>query len=181
MRRILAVVGMPGSGKGEVVKMLKKRGMDVVVMGDLVREAFARTGMNISDASLGKYAGEERERHGMGIWAKRVLERVGHGSAVIDGVRGDAELDVYRRAFEDDLVVVAVYASPEIRYQRLVDRARKDAPVSKEDFGRREERELGWGIGRAMGIANVMVHNEGDLESLSRDVDELWSHVLEDR
>ncbi len=51
--RIIAFVGMPASGKSKAAKVARKRGIPVIVMGDSVREAVKRRGLDTSDAEIG--------------------------------------------------------------------------------------------------------------------------------
>jgi len=171
VKRVFAIVGMPGSGKGEVVRLLSAKGMPVVVMGDLVRASAAEAGKGNDDMNLGKFANDERQEFGMGIWAKRTIQKIKNECIIIDGLRGDAELDEFRRTYGDKLIIMAVHASPEIRFQRLVERARKDAPVTKKEFMDRDAREIACGIRRAMAKADLVVNNEGGLQDLKKELD----------
>jgi len=61
--------------------------------------------------------------------------------------------------------VIAVHASPSVRYDRLVKRARADAPATYDEFRERDSRELGWGSGDVIALADYILPNMGDLES----------------
>ena len=50
------------------------------------------------------------------------------------------------------------------RYHRLISRGRSDAPRDLEEFEERDRRELGWGLGETITLAEVMLVNEGTLE-----------------
>ena len=43
--RVVAIAGMPGSGKGEVAAVLAARGIPILSMGDMVREEVRRRGL----------------------------------------------------------------------------------------------------------------------------------------
>jgi dephospho-CoA kinase len=73
---------------------------------------------------------------------------------------------VFRRAFGDELTVVAVHASPKTRYERMLKRRRTDDAGSIEAFQARDLRELGWGLGDVIATADVMLVNESSLEAL---------------
>jgi dephospho-CoA kinase len=137
-------------------------------MGDVVREEALRRGLPITDAAVGGMANAERQVHGMGIWAERTLPRIQGDRILVDGLRGRAELEVFRNAFGDDLAVVAVHASPKTRYERMLRRRRTDDAGSIEAFRTRDLRELGWGLGDVIATADVMLVNEGTLDELRR-------------
>ncbi|MCD6236775.1 MAG: hypothetical protein J7K13_02330, partial [Thermoplasmata archaeon] len=46
-----------------------------------------------------------------------------------------------------DFLLVAIHASPETRYKRLMDRKREDDNLTIDRIKNRDERELRWGIG----------------------------------
>src|SRR2546428_29252 len=100
---------MPGCGKEEVLVAAKDVGFSIVRMGDVVREEAQRRGLPITDAAIGGMAHAEREAHGFGIWAERTLPRIHGERVVVEGLRGRAELEVFRKAFGEGLVVVAVH------------------------------------------------------------------------
>ena len=168
MGRVICVTGMPGCGKEEFVKIAAERGLPIVRMGDIVREEAKRRGLKFSDETVGGMAHEERVKHGFGIWAVRTIPHVQDETTIIDGIRGREEVEVFRRAFGDRLAVVAIHASPRTRYARILKRGRGDDVISVDEFHRREERELGWGLGEVIATADHMIANEGDLDAMHR-------------
>lgn len=157
---------MPGCGKEEVLAVAQALGFSIVRMGDVVRAEVLRRGLPISDVAVGGLAHAERQAHGFGIWAERTLPRIRGNHVLVDGLRGRAEVEVFRKAFGDDLIVVAVHASPKTRYERMLRRRRTDDAGSIEAFQARDLRELGWGLGDVIATADVMLVNEGSLEAL---------------
>src|ERR1700704_6724129 len=157
---------MPGCGKEEVLTVAQALGFSIVRMGDVVREEVLRRGLSISDAIVGGLAHAERQAHGFGIWAERTLPRIRGDHVLVDGLRGRAELEVFRGAFGDELTVIAVHASPKTRYERMLRRRRTDDAGTIEAFRARDTRELGWGLGDVIATADVMLVNESSLEAL---------------
>jgi dephospho-CoA kinase len=166
MVRVICLTGMPGCGKEEFVRVAQERGLPMVRMGDVVREEAQRRGIKFSDETVGGMAHQDRVRHGFGIWAERTVPRIKEGTTVVDGIRGREEVEVFRRVFGDGLLVVAIHASPKTRYERIQKRSRDDDAVSWEEFLRRDERELGWGLAEVIATADRMIVNDGDLESM---------------
>jgi dephospho-CoA kinase len=166
--RVVCVTGMPGCGKEEVLAVAQKIGFSIVRMGDVVREEAVHRGLPITDAAVGGMAHAERQAHGLGVWAERTLPRIQGERVLVDGLRGRAELDVFRGAFGDALSVVAVHASPKTRYERMMRRRRTDDAGSMDAFQARDLRELSWGLGDVIATADVMVVNEGTLEEFRR-------------
>ncbi len=115
-------------------------------------------------------AHQERVKHGFGIWAERTLPRLKGRAILVDGLRGKAEIDVFRAAFGARLSVLAVHASPSARHARMRGRRRADDAEGPEALRHRDERELAWGLGEVIAMADTMVVNEGTLATFRRDV-----------
>lgn len=156
---------MPGAGKEEFVQVAAEMGFSIVRMGDVVRDEARHRGLPITDAAVGGMAHAERQAHGYGIWAARTVPRVRGERVVIDGLRGKAELEVFRKAFGQDLIVLAIHASPATRYERVKQRQRADDAMTPETFRARDERELSWGLGDVIATADLVIVNEDTPEA----------------
>jgi dephospho-CoA kinase len=176
--KILVTTGMPGSGKEEFLKCCESRGARITRMGDIVRAKAKEFGIDSSDSSVGSLANEERKRYGMDIWAKRTIPFVGGDLVIIDGSRGPDEIRAFKRAFGDDLKVIAIHASVRTRFDRLVARSRGDSPMTLAEFDLRDRRELTWGLGEAIALADYMIVNESSLKDLKRNVDSLLDTII---
>jgi dephospho-CoA kinase len=161
---LIVIAGMPGAGKEEFVSVARKKGYQVVRMGDVVREFASKATVGVSDKGVGGFANDERQKHGYDIWAKRCVDRVDSDRTIIDGSRGIMELKVYQERFGKEIKLVAIHSSPPTRYPRLVRRAREDAPKNIDEFNARDERELSWGLGSLIALADIMIVNEDSLE-----------------
>jgi dephospho-CoA kinase len=165
--RLIVTVGMPGSGKDELVEVARQMGLATLKMGDLVRDETRRRGLSHTNANIARVASEERDRHGAGVWAQRALPRLTETKMLVDGCRSDAEVTVFRHHFAD-LYVLGIYASPETRYDRMIRRGRGDDGQDLQEFYDRDRRELKWGIGNAFTLADGMLLNEGPLDEFRR-------------
>jgi dephospho-CoA kinase len=163
--RLIGVVGLPGSGKGEFSRCAGELGIPVLVMGDVIRRIAKERGLPAEDAVLGRISGELRGELGRGAIALLMLPTLatlGAPVALIDGIRSDAEVDEFRRAVPG-FVLVGVRSSFDTRFARLANRGRTDDVADTEALRRRDERELGWGLGNALDAAEAIVTNEGSL------------------
>ncbi len=176
--KLIVTVGMPGSGKDELVLVAQSIGLATLKMGDLVRDETRRRGLPITNSNLGRVANEERERHGPGVWAQRALPKLTETKVLVDGCRSDHEVTVFRHHF-GDLFVLGIFASPETRYERLIRRSRGDDGYSLQEFYDRDRRELKWGIGNAFTLADGMLINEGTLDEFRRGARESLQRVLD--
>ncbi len=169
---VILLVGMPGAGKEEFVKIAREMGYEVVRMGDVVREYVKSLGYELSDSIVGNIANEERKKHGIDIWAKRTVERIrGRGGKVlIDGVRCLEEVDVFKNELGEGVKLVGIFAPRRVRYERIVGRGREDDIKTWDEFVAREMRELKWGLGNVFALADYMLLNTSSLEDFHKNV-----------
>jgi len=178
-RVIIAITGMPGSGKSTVARMLAdKLGCKLVSMGDAVRSEVRRRGLPLTVDNVEKVAMELRREKGKAAVAYIVRKHVedlfssGADCVIVDGLRALEEADVLKEA-ADSLCIVAVHASPRRRLERLISRGRRDDIKSAEDLRMRDEANLSFGIGDVIALADFMIVDEDGLSELESAVDRL--------
>ncbi|MGE5831657.1 MAG: AAA family ATPase [Methanomicrobiales archaeon] len=171
--RVIGVVGYPASGKGEFSRIATESGIPVVVMGDVIRRKATEAGLGTSDAALGEMAVRLRKEQGMDAVALATIpavEALGAPLVIIDGIRGDAEVEVFRRHFPVFLLV-GIVSSFETRLSRSSARGRSDDLTRAEDLRNRDRREEGFGLARALAGADRVLENDrslGDFEERAR-------------
>ncbi len=180
--RVIAFVGLPLSGKSTAAKVAEEMGIPVVCMGDIVREEAKRRGLPQTDENLGKIAEELRRKEGMDAIAKRCIPIIREkgmetGVVVVDGIRGIAEVERFKREFGEDFILINIEAPLEIRFQRALKRKRSDDITTIEDLKKRDERELSWNMGEAMKIANFTIENVGGLEEFREKVRDILTQL----
>lgn len=169
---VVGVTGMAGSGKSLVINTARKMGYDVVTMGDEIREEARKRNLPPTPENLGKVMLELRQTEGEATVARRSVQRIENmvGSRIIvDGVRSLHEVDEFRRYYPD-FRLIAIHASPETRFKRLFHRQRSDDTKDWKEFVKRDERELGVGLGNAIAMAEYMIVNEEDLNKTKTNV-----------
>ncbi|HDR73922.1 MAG TPA: flagellar hook-basal body complex protein FliE [Methanoculleus sp.] len=170
--KVIGVVGLPASGKGEFSRIAGDMGIPVVVMGDVIRDVLIERGLPPTDENLGAVSRELREKNGRAAIAERCIPRINAQDAplvLVDGIRSDAEVAVFREAFEN-FTLIGVDAPFELRFQRLNDRKRSDDPADEESMRARDARELGWGLGRALEMADATISNDGSIQEFRDEV-----------
>lgn len=161
--RLIIVAGMPGAGKEEFLTAAREEGLAFVRMGDLVRDCYAASGAEAQGLSVGQYANAQREAEGKDVWARRAMAKAAGDVFLIDGCRSMDEVRSFR-ALGGQTEIVAIHASPAVRYDRLVRRAREDAPRDQSEFEARDNRELAWGLGEVIALADYMLDNMSSVE-----------------
>ncbi len=159
---VVGLAGMPGSGKSLVVEIAVEMGYGVVVMGDVIREETQKRGLEFNPQNFGRVMLELRRKEGASVVADRCIskiEQLESGKVIVDGLRSLSEVDAFKRRFPN-FSLMAVYASPETRFNRIFRRKRSDDPDGWEVFHERDMRELGVGLGDAVAMAEYLIINE---------------------
>ncbi|MCK9322561.1 MAG: AAA family ATPase [Candidatus Methanomethylophilaceae archaeon] len=173
---ILLVAGMPGAGKEEFLSVARSMNIPFLRMGDIVRNLYASTNASEEGLSVGQFADRERKIHGKNIWAKRALEKMSGDIFLIDGCRSMDEVLAYKE-LSNNVKIVAIHTAPDVRYRRLVERAREDAPKNVEEFDIRDNREMSWGLGNVIALSDIMLDNSSTLSKFYSTSKELLEAV----
>jgi len=177
--KVIGVVGLPASGKGEFSKIASAMNVPVVVMGDMIRHAVHNEGLEPSDANLGRVANRLREEQGMDAIARLCVPEVQRQTAplvLIDGIRGDAEVTLFRKSFPG-FTLISIDSSFENRLSRVAARGRPDDFQTADELHNRDERELRWGLGDALNQSDVQITNNGTLDEFSVAVHRLLDEI----
>jgi dephospho-CoA kinase len=180
--KIIAIAGMPCSGKGEFIDYLKAKGIPAVTMSEVVEKEMEDKGIEVNNKNLREYATKLRKEKGMDIVAKMCLpliERSSKGAnlLLIDGIRGYDEVKLFKKELTKDFILVSLFASPKIRYERAKNRGKRSDMKTWEEFEWRDEVELGWGLGNAIALSDYIVDNSGSLEQMHKKIDEVLSKL----
>ncbi len=165
--KIVLVTGMQGAGKSELALAFNKVGIPIIVMGDVIREETRQRGLEPNPANTKKVMLDLREKDGMGAVAIRCLSDLKEAKSelvVIEGCRSIAELEVFDD-YAEDVKIICVHTSPSVRYKRLKERGREDAPPDWASFRERDLREISVGLGGVIALSDIMLVNEGTLEN----------------
>jgi dephospho-CoA kinase len=178
---IVAITGMPGAGKSTAAQALVAKGWKRIVMGDVIREETRRRGLAPDSKNTGEVMKQLREERGEAAVAELCLaaiRKAGSDRVVVDGIRSMPEVETFRKSAE--VILIAVHASRGRRFALLKERGRSDDPLSYETFQKREERELGVGIGDAIALADEIISNEHTApEKLASEIVKVVDHWVE--
>ncbi len=178
--KLIAFVGMPASGKSEAAAIAKKFGIPVVNMGDVVREETAQRGLPPTDENIGGTGTSLRREKGMDIIAKRCVPKIRlikTPVVVVDGTRNINEIEYFKKEFGNDFMLIAIHTPFEMRFERVRKRARSDDMNSTEELKRRDEREKGWGLDKAIEKADITIDNTQTIEKFQKQIELLLGKI----
>mgnify|MGYP006145068453 FL=1 len=172
MARVVAVCGMPGSGKGEFAQVLSESNIPVLSMGDMVRAEVRRLELEESPGIFGEIAALLRKQHGEDVLAVRLADAVdshreSNSIVLIEGMRGTAERSVFEQRWGKKFFSLAVAASADIRFTRIQNRGRSE-DGDRQAFEVRDTRERGWGLEEIITESDFLIDNNVDLETFRK-------------
>ena len=180
--KIVALVGLTGSGKSEAVGYLTEQGHPKVYFGGVVLDAMTQAGLEHTEQNEKQFREELREREGKDFVVKRIIDQIhslisaGQHRIVADGLYTWTEYKALKHAFPGELIVVAVVAPKHIRHHRLT--LRPIRPLTIEEANQRDWAEIeNLEKGGPIAIADYYVDNSGSRDSLHAALDDVLKHI----
>ncbi|MHA1648998.1 MAG: AAA family ATPase [Candidatus Helarchaeota archaeon] len=179
----IGIVGLPGAGKSIVSEVGREKNIPTIVMGDIVRQFCIDEGLEINSENVGACMVKIREKEGMDAVAKRVLPKIlelKEEVVIIDGLRSYEEVEFFRKKMKR-FIVIAIHASPRVRYARIQKRRRFDDAQKFREFQERDFREINAGIAKIIVLADIMFINEGKIRPLKRRLSKVLQLIKDGR
>ncbi|MDZ7612214.1 MAG: AAA family ATPase [Candidatus Moranbacteria bacterium] len=166
-KRVVAIVGMAGAGKSEAINFLQKNYyLPKVYFGEITFEELERRGMRLNYDNERIVREDLRKKHGMGAYAELSLPKIEEylketDIVLVESLYSWEEYKILKKKYGDRFINIAINASPETRYQRLLKRDHRPMKDKKE-FTERDWSEIeNTRKGGPIAIADHTVINEG--------------------
>jgi dephospho-CoA kinase len=178
--KVVAVVGMTGSGKSEVAARFEKDGFVRIRFGDITDEEVKKRGLALTEENERTVRESLRREHGMAAYAvlnkPKIDETLKQANVVVDGLYSWEEYLVLKEAYGDSLCTVAVWSSPDTRYSRLA--GRKVRGLTRAEAAGRDRAEIeNINKGGPIAMADFTIINESSLEDLFEHTDRIIARV----
>jgi dephospho-CoA kinase len=176
MTKVVAIVGMAGSGKSEVSRIFENHGFIRVRFGDLTDSEMKKRNLEPCEASE-RYCREIlRKEHGMAAYAilsqPLIDAALSTANVVADGLYSWEEYLSFKSFYGNNFYVVAVYASPKTRHARLA--SRTDRALTREEAVIRDRSEIdNLNKGGPIAMADFTLVNETSLRNLRQQTETL--------
>lgn len=174
--KILAFVGLAGSGKTVAVDYLTEKGFPKVYFGGIILDEVKKRGLELTQENEQPIREELRAKEGKDFVAKRIVQQIndliaaGQHRIVADGLYSWTEYKVLKHEFPGELSVVAIVTPRQLRHRRLAQRPIRpltQAEADQRDWAEIENIEKGGPIA----IADHYIINDGDMEKLHAQID----------
>ena len=169
--KILAVVGMCGSGKSTAIDYLIEKKIPKIYFGGIIYKAMAEAGIERTEdgESEKKFREEIREKEGKDFVVKRVVKEAkdlidaGQKRIVLDGLYSWTEYKILRKEFPTEMTVVAIVVPKALRRKRLAERP--DRPFDAQAAAERDRSEIeNLEKGGPIAIADYYIDNSGSVK-----------------
>lgn len=176
-RKIIAVLGLPGSGKSEVINhLVKKYGWPKVYFGEPTFDELRRRGLPFSEKNERMAREGLRKRYGKLYYARQVIKKIkkikDKSNVIVESLYMWEEYLEFKKVFGDKFMAIAVYASPEIRYSRL--KSRKNRPLGRKEAQSRDYAQIeNLTQGGPIAMADFIIANEGTKDKLKNNIDKI--------
>ncbi len=174
-KQILAVVGMAGSGKSEVVKYLaKKLNWPTVYFGSFTFDWIEDHHLPVNYDNEKKAREQIRRTGGMGAYAKLSLPKISallkkNRGVIVESLYSWSEYKILKNKYGNNFQVIAAHASPAVRFKRLKARTNHRPMKNYTEFKTRDYTEIeNIEKGGPIAMADLMIINEGSLNDLHK-------------
>lgn len=174
MGKIVAIVGMCGSGKSIASKYFEDLGYKNVYFGGVTMDKLKEAGLEVTPENEKMMREKLRSELGMGAYAKvllpRILELSKDYDVVLDGLYSWSELKILEEEF--DMRTIAIVCDKNLRYDRLSKRDIR--PFNNEEAKKRDITEIE-NIEKAgpIAYADYFIYNNGSMEEYYKRLDEI--------
>ena len=174
--KIIALVGLAGSGKSSAVEYLTEKGFPKIYFGGVIYKAMDEAGIEKTWDNQQQFREEIRRREGKDFVIKRVIKNIhdlinaGQNKIVLDGLYTWSEYKFLKHEFPGQVVVIAIVTPKYLRYQRMakrIERPMQPHEVDQRDWSEIENLEKGGPIA----IADYFIINDSSLEQLHQKID----------
>ncbi len=180
--KIIAFVGLTGSGKSEAASYVINKGYPRVYFGGVILSAMKEAGIDWSEANERAFREDIRAREGKDFVVKHIIREIhnlinaGQRHIVADGLYTWTEYKALKREFSSALTVVAIVAPKRLRHHRLT--ARPVRPLTVEEASSRDWAEIeNLEKGGPIAIADYYVHNDGTIDNLHQQLDQICTII----
>lgn len=188
--KIICVVGMPGAGKSLVADQLPEHGFAYVRFGQITLDKLKELGLSPSEANEKKVREDFRKEYGMGAFALLNIPKIeallAKSHVAVDGLYSWSEYKILKEKYGKRMYVLAVYAPPELRRERLEkrkldekDRAQRFRPLKEKEAKARDYAEIeNLEKGGPIAMADFTILNIGTIDELKKQVKEIIEDVI---
>lgn len=175
MKTLIALVGLPGSGKSQAASFFRERGFTILRFGDQTDIGVQELGLPLTEENERAYREDIRRLLGMAAMAIKIEPRIKEtlkstDTIMLDGMRSNEEYEYLKKIFPR-LSVLSITASADIRYARLAKRPIR--PLTREESSERDKAEIiNLNVTGPIENADYTIRNEGTMKEFQKQLED---------
>ena len=167
MKKLLAIVGMCGSGKSIASDYLCELGWNKIYFGGVTMDKLKENNLEINPTNERMMREKLRAEYGMAAYAilllPKIKESLETSDTVLDGLYSWDEYKVLKEEFGDNLKLLAITADRALRYSRLA--TREFRPLTSIEAYERDVAEIeNLAKGGPISISDYYILNNSDVD-----------------
>lgn len=179
MNKIIALVGMCGSGKSVACDYFVSKGYKRIYFGQVTMDILKEKNLEVNAENEKVIRENLRKEYGMGAFATLLLPKIKEYAenydVILDGLYSWEELKILQKEFEN-IKVIAIIADKKIRYERLVNRDVR--PLTIEEAKKRDISEIeNLEKGGPIAYADYFALNNNGLDEFYQNIDSIIERI----
>ena len=180
--KIIALVGMSGSGKSVAVDYLTEKGYPKVYFGGMILKEMEKRGIEITADNEKEFREKIRAEEGNDWVVRQVIAEAkdlinaGQKRIVLDGVYSWTEYKMIKHEFPGCTTFVAIVATKKLRYARVAERTIR--PFNAQEIRERDRSEIeNLEKGGPIAAADYFILNDGTIDDLKNNLDKILNEI----
>ncbi len=180
--KLIAFVGLAGTGKSAIAEYLGELGIPKVSFSDVIMNQVAKEGLDPTLENERAIREKMRLDPSGDLVAQEIIDQISHliesgqHRILVDGLGSWQTYKQLRHEFHGNLTVVALSARRHIRHRRLT--GRPEHPMTEKQVDERDYDEIETlNKGGVIAIADYYLFDNGSLEQLHIQIDDLLREI----
>jgi dephospho-CoA kinase len=175
MRKIITILGLPGSGKTEAINYLEnKYKWPKVYFGEVTFEEMKKRGLEMNQENEKTTREDLRKKFGFNYYAEKIAGKIENipknTNVLVESLYDWYEYLYFKKKFGESFITLAIYASPKLRYERLAKRSVR--PLTSEEAQKRDYAQIeNLRQGGPIAMADYTIENNGKIKEMYQKID----------
>ncbi len=175
MNKIIAIVGMCGSGKSIASEYFENIGYKKVYLGGITMDKLKEENLEVNPENEKMMREKLRKEYGMGAYAllsiPKIEQLIENNNVVLDGLYSWDELKILKEKYPE-IKIISIVVDKKIRYERLT--TREIRPLTNEEAEKRDIAEIeNVAKGGPIAFADYYILNNGNMEVYNSELEKI--------
>lgn len=189
MNKFVCIAGMPGAGKSVVSDYFIKMGYQFVRFGQITLDIIKDKKLPLNEKSERKIREGLRKKYGMAAYAilnyPKFKKLIKSGNVIADGLYSWAEYKFLKEKFNKQLILISIFAPPDLRYQRISSRiiSKDDKSLRNRPFTKKEAKSRDYAQienleqGGPIAMADYTIVNTKSMPYLKNQIKKVYEEI----